>query len=99
MGFEGDPVETVIPSPEEISKPVEEPFLEDVKEEVVPSEFDTTKIDVSKILGFDDELSDTFAMLDGIEEPQKKKTVAAFTDVEEITPPKSNEDKGGVNNE
>ncbi|NLC96288.1 MAG: TIGR00159 family protein [Erysipelotrichaceae bacterium] len=61
------------------------------------TEFDTTSIDISKIMGFDNELSDTFAILDGIDEVKKKKTVAAFTDVEKITPPNKNE--GGVDNE
>lgn len=96
MGFEGEPIEKIIPTVEEMQ---EEAFLENVeKEETVITEFDTTKIDVSRILGFDNELSDTFAMLDGIEEPIKKKTVAAFTEVEEITSPKTPQ-KGGVDNE
>ncbi len=59
-------------------------------------EFDTSSIDINKLMGFENELNDTFAMVDGYDVP-KKKTTAAFTAVEEITPPQNN-DKGGVNN-
>ncbi len=82
-------------------KPVEEVVSEEIltdveRIETKPNEFDTTSIDINKLMGFENELEDTFAMVDGYN-VEKKKTTAAFTAVEEITPPKDS--KGGVANE
>ncbi len=93
MGIDESPTPKVsaVPTVDElVSLPKEEV---EVKEE--PVSFDTTKIDISKIMGLENELEETFAILDGYD-GNKKKTVAAFTDVEEITPPKAKNGKGGV---
>ena len=78
---------------EEVKK--EEP-LEDVVSSVDNSRdtsFDTTSININKLMGFENELDDTFAMVDGFE-VAKKKTSAAFSAIEEITPPQNSE-RGG----
>lgn len=79
---------------------IEEVKKEENVEEVISNpndsrdtSFDTTSIDINKLMGFENELDDTFAMVDGFE-VAKKKTTAAFSAIEEITPPQNSE-RGG----